>query len=320
MKLATLKDGSRNGQLIVVARDLKTACIAHDIAPTLQAALDDWGFISPQLEALYQKLNSGKAAHSFDFKADACMSPLPRAYRKVTAQTYPAYAERVSGGQVSVGKEGLPVLTESRADFLRPPTEDVLLLSEQSDLDFSAEILVLTGDLPQGSSNAAAFEQIRLIGLSCQWRLHAAALRDTPHSALADAGTTLAPVLVSPEELGEYWREGKLGLQVRIAWNGNLIGQPDAGGMAFSFPQLMSFLSLHSPVVNGTMISGGVITDKQTSRGVGCLTEKRALEFAATGEYRSSYLRHGDLLKIEMLDKAGKSVFGAIDTGIVESL
>lgn len=320
MKLATLNDGSRNGQLIVVARDLKTACIAHDIAPTLQAALDDWGFISPQLEALYQKLNSGKAAHSFEWKAGACMAPLPRAFRKVTAQTYPAFAERVLAGQSQKTAAGLPFITESRSDLMRAPAEDLLLMSEQAELDFSAEILVLSGDAEQGSSIAAAFEQIRLIGLGCQWRLHAASLQETTHFSLADAGTTLAPVLVTPDELGEHWREGKVSLPVRISWNGNLIGQPDAGGMAFSFPQLLSYLSLHSAVVNGTLISGGVVTDAQTTRGVGCLAEKRALEKAATGEYRSSFLRHGDLLKIEMLDKAGKSVFGAIDTAIVESL
>jgi fumarylacetoacetate (FAA) hydrolase len=173
-----------------------------------QAALDDWGFISPQLDALYQKLNSGKAAHSFEWKAGACMAPLPRAFRKVTAQTYPAFAERVLAGQ-SEDRRWLAFHHREPQRSDARTAEDLLLLSEQAELDFSAEILVLSGDAEQGSSIAAAFEQIRLIGLGCQWRLHAASLQEAAHFSLADAGTTLAPVLVTPDELGEHWREGK---------------------------------------------------------------------------------------------------------------
>ena len=320
MKLATLKDGSRDGQLIVVSRDLKTACIAYDIAPTLQRALDDWNFIAPQLQELSQKLNAGKVTGSFDFKSEACMAPLPRAYRSVSAETYPAFAERVLQTELPAGKAAVPVFAEKNASALSGAADDLLLPSEAWGLDFGAEIFVVSGDVPRAVPLASAFETIRLIGMCARWSLRERSAQAGIAAGVADFGASIAPVLITPDELGEHWHSGKVRLPVRISWNGNLIGQPDAGGMLQGFAELVSYLSQSLPVSAGTMIGGGIVADKEAGRGYGCIAEKRAAEQKVNGEANTAYMRHGDLLKIDLLDKAGKSVFGQIDVAVVDAL
>jgi fumarylacetoacetate (FAA) hydrolase len=306
MKLATLRDGTRDGQLLVVARDLKTAHVADGIAPTLQAALDDWAFIAPQLEALSGLLNAGRAARSFEFDPAACMAPLPRAFQWVDGAAY-----------ASVAVEETPRMRQGGSDDFLGPADDINLAHEEWGIDFEAKVAVVTGDVPVGATPDQALAQVRLVTL-----VNDVSLRNVMADELAEGGSVLqarpatafAPVAVTPDELGDSWRQAKLHLPLRVTWNGALAGQPQAGDdMVFNFAQLIAHLCKTRNARAGTIVGGGAVVNKDAKRGTSCIAEKRRLETVAGGEPVTGYMRFGDTIRIEMLDKAGKSVFGAIE-------
>ncbi|MFZ6752895.1 fumarylacetoacetate hydrolase family protein [Undibacterium sp. Dicai25W] len=326
MKLATLKDGSRDGQLIVVSRDLKTACIANGIAPSLQRALDDWNFIAPQLDELYTRLNAGRAVNSFDFVAEKCMAPLPRAYQWADGSSYVNHVELVRKARNAEMPESFwhdPLMYQGGSDDFIGPCDDIVLASEEWGIDFESEIAVITGDIPMGEKVQYAGEHIRLLML-----VNDVSLRNLIPSELAKGfgffqskpASSFSPVAVTPDELGEFWKDGKVHLPLRSTWNGNLVGQPNAGvDMVFSFPQLITHLCKTRNARAGTIIGSGTVSNKDASKGFSCIAEKRALEMIATGESVTPFMRFGDTIKIEMLDKNGKSIFGAIEQSVVET-
>ena len=325
MKLATLKDGSRDGQLAVVSRDLKTVCIANGIAPTLQSALDDWNFMAPQLEELYQRLNAGKAANSFEFIAQNCMAPLPRAYQWADGSAYVNHVELVRRARNADMPDSFwhdPLMYQGGSDDFTGPCDDIVLTSEAWGIDFESEIAVVTGDVPMGVPVHKAGEYIRLLML-----VNDVSLRNLIPAELAKGfgffqskpASSFSPVAVTPDELGDAWRDGKVHLPLRSVWNGNLVGQPDAGtDMVFSFPQLITHLCKTRRAKAGTIIGSGTVSNKDAAKGYSCIAEKRSLEMIATGEAVTSFMRFGDSIRIEMLDKNGKSIFGAIDQSVVE--
>ncbi|MDL2357505.1 MAG: fumarylacetoacetate hydrolase family protein, partial [Pseudomonadota bacterium] len=249
MKLATLADGSRDGQLAVVARDLKSARLADRIAPTLQAALDDWAFIAPQLGEVYQQLNGGRAARSFDFDPARCMAPLPRAFQRVGAAAYVhhvelAYQARKAALPAALREE--PLMYQGASDDFLGPLDDIVLAREEWGIDFEAGLAVITGDVPMGATPDQAHQQIRLLML-----VNDVSLRnligpelETGYGFLqSKAAASFSPVAVTPDELGDAWAGGKVHLPLRSTWNGRLVGQPQAGvDMAFNFPQLLAHL------------------------------------------------------------------------------
>ncbi|RYE80432.1 MAG: FAA hydrolase family protein, partial [Oxalobacteraceae bacterium] len=249
MKLATLKDGSRDGQLAVVARDLKTAHIADGIAPTLQAALDDWPFIAPQLDALYTELNAGRARRPFEFDAARCMAPLPRAFQWVDGAAYLNHVELVRkarGAELPPSSDDDPLMVQGGSDDFLGPLDDIVLAHEEWGIDFEAKVAVVTGDVPMGATPDQAHGQIRLLMLA-----NDVSLRNLIPPELAKGvgllqakpATAFSPVAVTPDELGDAWRGGKVQLPLRSTWNGRLVGQPDAGvDMTFNFPQLIAHL------------------------------------------------------------------------------
>src|SRR5450830_1471788 len=268
MKLATLKDGSRDGQLIVVSRDLKTACIANGIAPTLQRALDDWNFIAPQLEELYVRLNAGRAANSFEFVSQNCLAPLPRAYQWADGSSYVNHVELVRKARQADMPESFwhdPLMYQGGSDDFIGPCDDIVLASEKWGIDFESEIAIITGDVPMGVNVQYAGEHIRLLML-----VNDVSLRNLIPAELAKGfgffqskpATSFSPVAVTPDELGEFWRDGKVHLPLRSSWNGNLVGQPNAGvDMVFSFPQLITHLCKTRNARAGTII-GSVTVSK----------------------------------------------------------
>ena len=326
MKLATLKDGSRDGQLIVVARDLKTACIANGIAPTLQRALDDWNFIAPQLDELSIRLNAGRAVNSFEFSPSQCMAPLPRAYQWADGSSYVNHVELVRKARQAEMPESFwhdPLMYQGGSDDFLGPCDDIVLASEEWGIDFESEIAVITGDVPMGVPVQYAGEHIRLLML-----VNDVSLRHLIPAELAKGfgffqskpASSFSPVAVTPDELGEFWRDGKVHLPLRSTWNGNLVGQPNAGvDMVFSFPQLITHLCKTRNARAGTIIGSGTVSNKDAAKGFSCIAEKRALEMIATGEPVTPFMQFGDSIKIEMLDKNGKSIFGAIDQSVVEA-
>ncbi|MBI3727996.1 MAG: fumarylacetoacetate hydrolase family protein [Burkholderiales bacterium] len=326
MKLATLRDGSRDGQLLVVARDLKTAAIADGIAPTLQRALDDWNFIQPQLEELYNRLNSGRAAYSFEFEPKNCMAPLPRAFQWADGSSYVNHVELVRKARNAEMPDSFwhdPLMYQGGSDDFIGPCDDIVMTSEEWGIDFESEIAVVTGDVPMGVKVQHARDHILLLML-----VNDVSLRNLIPVELAKGfgffqskpASCFSPVAVTPDELGEAWKDGKVNLALRSSMNGMLVGQPNAGvDMVFSFPQLITHLCKTRNARAGTIIGSGTVSNKDVSKGYSCIAEKRALEMIAVGEPVTPYMKFGDNIKIEMLDKNGKSIFGAIDQSVVES-
>lgn len=326
MKLATLDDGTRDGQLAVVSRDLKIAHLADAIAPTLRAALDDWAFIAPQLDHLYRLLNEGRAEGSarrpFDFDPARCLAPLPRAARHVQGAAYLNHLElerRAAGIELAPAWRDEALLRERAADGFLGPLQDIVLAREEWGVDFGPGLAIVSGDVAPGATPDAANGQIRLLMLCNDITLRN--LLDESSNGwdwmAAQPATAFAPVAVTPDELGESWRGGKADLPLRVSSNGNGVGQLEAGDdMAFTFPQLLAQLCRTRGIGAGTIVGSGVVsnrTGKRRTPGYASIAEQRWQEIAESGEARTPFMRFGDTVRIEMLDEAGKSLFGAIE-------
>lgn len=325
MKLATLKDGTRDGQLAVVSRDLKTAQLADGVARSLQRALDDWSFIAPQLEAIYQDLNHGRARRGFAFEPANCMAPLPRAFQWADGSAYVNHVELVRkarGADMPASFWDEPLMYQGGADDLLGPTDDIALIHEQWGIDFEAEVAVITDDVPMGATPDQALQRVRLLMLA-----NDVSLRNLIPAELAKGfgflqskpATSFSPVAVTPDELDDAWKGGKVHLPLRSTWNGKLVGQPHAGvDMVFNFPTLIAHLAATRNVRAGTIVGSGTVSNKDPKRGYSCIAEQRALEMIAGGEPLTPFMAFGDTIRIEMLDGDGRSVFGAIDQKVVQ--
>ena len=326
MKLASINDGTRDGQLAVVSRDLKTAHLADGIAPTLQAALDDWPFIAPQLADLSQLLNSGRAPKSFEFDPERCMAPLPRAFQWADGSAYVNHVELVRkarGAEMPASFWEDPLMYQGGSDDLLGPTDDIVLAHEEWGIDFEAEVAVITGDVPMGVTPDQAQLHIRLLML-----VNDVSLRNLIAPELAKGfgflqskpASSFAPVAVTPDELGEAWRDGKVHLPLRSTWNGKLVGQPNAGvDMVFNFPQLIAHLCKTRHARAGTIVGSGTVSNTDAKKGYSCIAEKRCLELIADGVASTPFMLFGDTIRIEMLDAANRSIFGAIEQTVKQA-
>jgi fumarylacetoacetate (FAA) hydrolase len=326
MKLATIKDGTRDGQLAVVSRDLKTAQLADGIAPTLQRALDDWRFIAPQLEQLYEQLNAGKARRAFDFDPKRCMAPLPRAYQWADGSAYVNHVELVRRARNAEMPDSFwhePLMYQGSSDDFIGPTDDIVLASEDWGIDFEGEVAVVTDDVAIGTDAHTAASHIQLLML-----VNDVSLRNLIPAELAKGfgffqskpASSFSPVAVTPDELGPAWQDGKLHLPLRVTWNGVLVGQPNAGvDMVFGFPQLIAHLAKTRNARAGSIIGSGTVSNKDAKKGYTCIAEKRCLEMIADGEAKTPFMKFGDRIRIEMLDAEGKSIFGAIDQTVAQA-
>ena len=325
MKLATLKDGTRDGQLAVVSRDLKTAALAEDIAPTLQRALDDWQFMAPQLIDRYEQLNAGRAQRPFDFDPGNCMAPLPRAYQWADGSAYVNHVELVRRARAADMPDSFwhdPLMYQGGSDDFIGPTDDIVAMSEDWGIDFEGEVAVITDDVRMGSTPQQAAGHIRLLMLvnDVSLRNLIPAERGKGFGFLqAKPASSFSPVAVTPDELGAAWRDGRVHLPLRATWNRVQVGQPDAGtDMVFSFPQLIAHLVKTRNARAGSIVGSGTVSNKDARRGYTCIAEKRALEMIDGGAPKTGFMRFGDTIRIEMLDAAGKSVFGAIEQKVVQ--
>ncbi|WP_298825408.1 fumarylacetoacetate hydrolase family protein [uncultured Piscinibacter sp.] len=319
MKLATYKDGSRDGQLVVVSRDLSTAHYASGIATRLQQVLDDWNFLSPQLEELYLTLNHGKARHAFAFEPEKCMAPLPRACQWADGSAFINHVELVRkarGAEVPESFYTDPLMYQGGSDDFLGPTDDIVVPSEDFGIDFEAEVAVVTGDVPMGSSPDAALEGIRLLML-----VNDVSLRNLIPAELAKGfgflqskpATAFGPVAVTPDELGAAWKGGRVHLNLESVWNGKRVGLCDAGPeMTFHFGQLIAHLCKTRNVRAGSIVGSGTVSNKDWSRGYSCIAEKRAIETIETGAPKTGFMRYGDTIRLEMKGSDGSTVFGAI--------
>ena len=320
MKLATYKDGSRDGQLVVVSRDLTTAHYATGIANRLQQALDDWNFISPQLQDLYDTLNHGKARHAFPFDPTLCMAPLPRAYQWADGSAFANHIDllsRAAGTEAPADFMDDPRVYQGGSDDLLGPCDDALFADAAWGIDFGAELVVATGDVAMGTGADAALDSVRLLMLANDWSLRhlvPAELAKQFGFLQSKPATAFAPVAVTPDELGAAWRGGRVHRPVDIAWNGQPVAHIDAGAeMSLHFGQLIAHIARTRRLRAGSLVGSGTVSQRDAAAGYGCIAEKRAREIIDSGSASTGYMRFGDRLRIELLGEDGHSVFGAID-------
>ncbi len=320
MKLGSLKEGGRDGTLIVVSRDLKQAVKATDVAATLQAALDDWSNVAPRLNALSDELNHGNAAGAFALDMTALASPLPRAYEFVDGSAYLPHVERVRrarGAEVPESFYTDPLMYQATSAGFLGPRDPVLVPSEDYGIDLEAEVVVVTDDVPMAVTPAQAAERIQLIGL-----INDVSLRGLIPGELAKGfgflqskpRSALSPVLVTPDELADAWRDDKLHLPMRTWLNGQWFGEAECGvDMQFNFAQLVAHAAKTRPLTAGTIVGSGTIANEDTSKGASCLAEQRTVETLRDGKPTTPFLKFGDSLRIDVTDSHGASIFGAIE-------
>jgi fumarylacetoacetate (FAA) hydrolase len=320
MKLATLKDGSRDGQLAVVSRDLSLAHYAAGIAGTMQRLLDDWNFISPQLEDLYATLNDGKARHAFAFDVRQCMAPLPRAFQWVDGSAYLNHVELVRkarGAEVPASFYDDPLMYQGASDDFLGPTDDAVFASADWGIDFESELAVVTGDVAIGTAADSALDSVRLLMLVNDW-----SLRNLIPAELAKGfgflqgkpATSFGPVAVTPDELGAAWRGGRVHLALESRCNGQRLGLTEAGPeMSFTFGQLIAHVARTRRLRAGSIVGSGTVSNQDWSHGVSCIAEKRAIETIDSGAPRTPFMQFGDTIRIEVLGGDGLSLFGAIE-------
>jgi fumarylacetoacetate (FAA) hydrolase len=319
MKLASLKSG-RDGALVVVSRDLARCVAVPHIAMTLQHALDHWSEAEPRLQQVYDLLNEGKAEGEKAFDPKACASPLPRAYQWADGSAYVTHVELVRkarGAEMPPSFWTDPLMYQGGSDSFIGPCDPILAADEAWGIDFEGEVAIITDDVPMGSAPDAAAKHIKLLML-----VNDVSLRNLIPAELAKnfgffqskPASAFSPVAVTPDELNGAWKDGKAHLPLIVTYNGEVFGHPDAGvDMTFSFPQLIAHAAKTRALVAGSIVGSGTVSNKSGNVGSACLAEKRTLETIETGKPVTPFMKFGDRIRIEMLDREGKSIFGAID-------
>lgn len=327
MKLASLRSG-RDGRLLVVSRDLSRCMDASSIAPTLQAALDDWARAAPQLEQLARRCEAGEGEV---FDPARCHSPLPRAFQWADGSAYVNHVELVRKARGASLPESFwtdPLMYQGGSDAFLAPTEPIRMDDEAWGIDFEAEVAVITGDVPQGADRDTCAKAIRLVLL-----VNDVSLRNLIPAELnkgfgfvqSKPSSAFSPLAVTPDELGDAWRDGKLHGELRVWRNGELFGRADAGvDMTFDFPTLIAHLAKTRPVCAGSIIGSGTVSNRDRDggpgapvaaggRGYSCIAELRTVETLLHGAPQSEFLRFGETVRIEMSDARGRSIFGVIE-------
>ena len=324
MKLASLK-GGRDGRLVVVSRDLTRAIAASGIAPSLQAALDDWARAKPALESLAESLDSGRAG-GIAFDARDALSPLPRAYHWVDGSAYVNHVELVRKARGAKMPESFwtdPLVYQGGSDDFLPPTADAPFASEGWGIDLEGEVAVITDDVPMGTTAAAARERIQLVMLVNDWSLRnliPAELEKGFGFYQSKPATAFSPVAVTPDELGDAWRDARVHLPLVVEVNGGPFGHPNAGiDMTFDFGQLIAHAARTRRLGPGSIVGSGTVSNTDRGSGSTCLAERRMLETLDLGKPMTPFLSFGDRVRIEMFDAAGRSIFGAIDQRVVKA-
>ncbi len=324
MKLASLKDGGRDGTLIVVSRDLERAVAVPRISPTLQKALDDWHDLGSELASIYRLLNAGQLPDVFPLDPRALAAPLPRAYQWADGSAYVTHVELVRKSRGAAMPESFwtdPLIYQGGSDGFLGPHDPILAADEAWGIDFEAEVAVITDDVPMGVSVEAAARNIALLML-----VNDVSLRNLIPGELAKGfgffqskpASAFSPVAVTPDELGTDWDGGRLHLPLVSELNGEPFGRPDAGSdMTFDFPTLIAHAARTRRLGAGSIIGSGTVSNRDRTVGSSCIAERRMLEQVEFGSPRTPFLRFGDRVRIEMPDRSGRSIFGAIDQTVI---
>ena len=328
MKLATLKRGGRDGRLALVSRDLTRCLLVPGIAPTLQAALDDWATVAPRLadRAAMLELNTANA-DVMAFDASQCAAPLPRAYHWVDGSAYVNHVELVRkarGAEMPASFWTDPLVYQGGSDDLLGAHDEVPFLDESWGIDLEAEVAVITDDVPMATTVDIAASHIKLLVLVNDW-----SLRGLIPGELAKGfgfyqskpASSFSPVAVTPDELGAAWQDSRVHLPLVSRINGQEFGQPDAGvDMTFNFSQLIAHVTRTRKLGAGAIIGSGTVSNYDRSRGSSCLAEKRTLEQLESGAPQTAFLKFGDRVSIEMRDAQGHNIFGTLDNKVIKAV
>lgn len=326
MKLGSLKRGGRDGTLVVVSRDLARAVRVPEIAPTMQAAIEDWDLASRELRSVSRLLDEDRVPGAFSFDWQAMASPFPRAYQWADGSSYLNHVElvrRARGAEMPPSFLHDPLMYQGGSDRFLSPSDPILAATEDWGIDFEGELAVVVDDVPMGVSPEAARPHIKLVMM-----VNDVSLRNLIPNELAKGfgffhgkpPTAFSPVAVDPEELGPAWDGGKLHLPMIATLNGKQVGCPDAGiDMQFDFPALIAHAARTRPLAAGTIIGSGTISNRDRSKGWTCIAEVRMIETIDDGKPRTPFMRFGDTVRLEVRDAAGRSIFGAIEQTVVRA-
>jgi fumarylacetoacetate (FAA) hydrolase len=324
MKLATIPDGTKDGELVVVSRDLAWAVSARSIAPNLLSAFERWDALEPALRSLAADLEAGRVTGRFPFREDAALSPLPRSFQWIDGSCFKNHLRLMA---LSQGRDPdielkapFPLMYQGMSDDFYRPRGDIPLPREEDMIDFEAEIGIVVDEVPMGTTAAEAARHIRLLMLINDVSLRAYVKREIVTGfgwMNAKASTTFSPVAVTPDELGAAWT-GIVHLPIRISWNGERFGEPSGSEMSYTFPELIEHVARARKIAAGTIIGSGTVSNANYAQvGSACISERRSIETIEQGGPRTGFMKFGDSVRIEMLDQNGQTIFGAIDQKIV---
>jgi naringenin degradation protein FdeI len=327
MKLATLKNGMLDGQLIVVSKDLAVAVNASAIAPNLLHAIENWSMVEPKLQGLYAALNAGTAAGQFPLDFGRLRAPLPRSWQWLDASAFHSHGdlmEKVFGSPPPPDKHTVPLVYQGAGDDFLGPRDDVPLPDERDGMDFEAEVAIIVERVPMGTRAVQASSHIKLVMIVNDVSLRVIAAREIRTGfgfGQCKPASSFGPVAVTIDELGPGgWRDGRVQLPIRVQWNGREFGHPHCGAMGFSFEQLIEHNARTRNLGAGTVIGSGTVSnDNFREVGSGCIAERRGIELLDLGKPVTEFMRFGDHVRIEMFDAEGRSIFGAIDQRYVRA-
>lgn len=325
MKLATRKNNTRDGELLVVSNDNQRAVLVDSIAPTMQALLDDWGNKAPQLTALYDALNAGECADAFDVDVTTLHSPFPRSYGWIDGSAYINHivlVRKARGAEPPATLETDPLVYQGGSDTFLGPRDGIPLADPAWGCDFESEIAIVMDDTPQGVKPEEVSQYIRLVMLCNDVSLRnliPAELAKSFGFFVSKPSSAFSPFAITPDELGDVWKGGRLYLPLITHLNGELYGNPDSGPeMHFSFHEIVAHVCKTRSLSAGTIVGSGTISNKDRSKGSSCLAEKRMIEKIDTGEFSTPFMTYGDRVTIEMFNENGDSLFGRIDQTVVQ--
>ncbi len=326
MKLGTIPNGTRDGELVVVSQDLSSAVSAKAIAPNLLTAMENWAAVEPKLTALAGELAAGRAKDAFAFDQAKALSPLPRSFQWIDGSCFKNHLRLMA---LATGRDPklemdspYPLMYQGMSDDFYRPQGEISLPREEDQIDFEGEVGVVLSEVPMGTKAADAHRYIQLILLINDVSCRAFVKREITVGfgwMHAKPSTAFSPVAVTPDELGDAWKDGKVHLPLNVTWNGRLFGRPNGGEMSFSFPDLIEHAAHTRKLAAGTLFGSGTVSNASYREvGSACIAERRSIENIEEGGAKTPFMKFGDTIRMEMFDAAGKSIFGAIDQTVVQ--
>lgn len=325
MKLASIKNESRDGRLVVVSRDLRWAAHGHCPFSSLREVLEHWDVVQADLHAQYDALNAGALSAVFAFEPSAAAAPLPRASQWLDGSAFLHHSELFVTAyklERNTQQAGIPLMYQGASDDFLGPCDDIMLPDEADEIDFEGEIAVMLDDVPMGVSAADALAHVKLVTIvnDVSLRAHGAREMKTGFGFIqGKPSSSFAPVAVTPDELGAAWNGGRLHLPLIVSWNNEAFGHPHGGEMNFTFAELVAHAARTRRLSAATVIGSGTVSNKDPLAGSATIAERRVIELLDQGEIRTGFMRFGDRVRMEMRDASGISIFGAIDQRIVRA-